>query len=306
MAEAKNDNATNNDNQSNNNDKETTTSSFLSSMTFASMRDCECDECDAACGMNFASLPSSIAEAITRHKKRLKLQDDVDEEEKKKKEQERSLVCRSREGISVWKWTLPMGAEPLIEYGNSHRIVFVEDIAKHAKIQSIGKGIIGSSEEERTRTNVSWNKQSAYIIKCNGGKALGFTQSSHAIIPPNDDDNDVNDDNNKKEGEEEKDVVLYIFKIMPKTLLAYDDGKKKKKKKKKKANIADDGSLQSDTPQTLEATQEEGRRTDESIEMKENDMSDIIANDNKKTALTLVALGALAATASLLLGGRRS
>jgi len=230
MAEAKNDNATNNDNQSNNNDKETTTSSFLSSMTFASMRDCECDECDAACGMNFASLPSSIAEAITRHKKRLKLQDDVDEEEKKKKEQERSLVCRSREGISVWKWTLPMGAEPLIEYGNSHRIVFVEDIAKHAKIQSIGKGIIGSSEEERTRTNVSWNKQSAYIIKCNGGKALGFTQSSHAIIPPNDDDNDVNDDNNKKEGEEEKDVVLYIFKIMPKTLLAYDDGKKKKKK----------------------------------------------------------------------------
>jgi len=101
---------------------------------------------------------------------------------------------------------------------------------QHAKIQSIGKGIIGSSEEERTRTNVSWNKQSAYIIKCNGGKALGFTQSSHAIIPPNDDDNDVNDDNNKKEGEEEKDVVLYIFKIMPKTLLAYDDGKKKKKK----------------------------------------------------------------------------
>mmetsp|Transcript_8095 Transcript_8095/g.11970 ORF Transcript_8095/g.11970 Transcript_8095/m.11970 type:complete len:220 (+) Transcript_8095:48-707(+) len=106
--------------------------------------------------------------------------------------------------------------------------------------------------------------------------------------------------------EAEKEAQLQLEKKNDARLKKENDGKKKKKKKKKKANIADDGSLQSDTPQTLEATQEEGRRTDESIEMKENDMSDIIANDNKKTALTLVALGALAATASLLLGGRRS
>lgn len=97
-------------NGSNNND-------FLSSMTFAGgglMRDCDCDECEF--------VPASIREAIRQHK-RLKTNSSS-----LTRTQDRSIVARENT-ISVWKLTMPVDAEPLIEFGGSHRIVLIDTLS---------------------------------------------------------------------------------------------------------------------------------------------------------------------------------
>jgi hypothetical protein len=89
---------------------------FLSSMTFAGgglMRDCDCDECEF--------VPASIREAIRQHK-RLKTSSSLT------RTQDRSLVARENT-ISVWKLTMPVDAEPLIEFGGSHRIVLIDTLS---------------------------------------------------------------------------------------------------------------------------------------------------------------------------------
>jgi hypothetical protein len=86
---------------------------FLSSMTFSSGeigRGCDCDECDM--------IPADIVQAIQRHKRQKLIDVPL------MRTQDRTLVKRC-ESISVWKWTMPLNAEPLIEFGNSHRIIFV-------------------------------------------------------------------------------------------------------------------------------------------------------------------------------------
>ena len=91
---------------------------FLASMTFSSVdfgRGCDCDECDL--------VPSDIRRAIKAHK-RQKLHHGP-----MMRTQDRALVVRE-ESITVWKWTMPLNAEPLIEYGNNHRIVFVAQLPK--------------------------------------------------------------------------------------------------------------------------------------------------------------------------------
>lgn len=91
---------------------------FLSSMTFASFefgRGCDCDECDL--------VPADIRMAIKEHK-RQKLQ-----HVPMMRTQDRTLVVR-KESISVWKWTMPHNSEPLVEYGNNHRIIFVAQLPK--------------------------------------------------------------------------------------------------------------------------------------------------------------------------------
>jgi len=88
---------------------------FLSSMTFASggvMRNCDCDECDF--------IPIPIAEAIRQHKRM--------RTHALTRTQDRSLVARAGT-VSVWKLTMPVDAEPLIEFGNSHRIVLVDSLS---------------------------------------------------------------------------------------------------------------------------------------------------------------------------------
>lgn len=87
---------------------------FLSSMTFSSGeigRGCDCDECDM--------IPADIVQAIQRHKRQKLIDVPLT------RTQDRALVKRC-ESISVWKWTMPLNAEPLIEFGNSHRIIFVK------------------------------------------------------------------------------------------------------------------------------------------------------------------------------------
>ena len=89
---------------------------FTSSMSFANMADCDCDECDFIC-----ELPPPIIDAIKGHKKR-KLLEAIPS-------QERALIMRDG-GISIWQIIMPPGAKPLTEFGNSHRFIFLKTLPK--------------------------------------------------------------------------------------------------------------------------------------------------------------------------------
>jgi hypothetical protein len=95
--------------------------SFISSMMFATgsagvRGGCDCDECGG-----FGNVPLAIIESIRRHKRLRK------ETGPLKRTQLRELVAR--EGlISIYKITMPLEAEPLIEYGTSHRLVWIQQL----------------------------------------------------------------------------------------------------------------------------------------------------------------------------------
>jgi len=74
----------------------------------------------------------------------------------------------------LYQWVLPSGAEPLVEFGSSHRILWVERLPKNGSIFSIGKGIIGSSDEEKSRVRMNWKEGGLYLVPSNGGKAMGW------------------------------------------------------------------------------------------------------------------------------------
>lgn len=136
---------------------------FLESMTFAHgvMRDCDCDEC------GLEPVPPDVREAIRKHK-RAKLMSVVEITR-----QERSLVARDG-GLSIWHFKYPVGAEPMVEYGDSHRIVLVDKMPSSAGVKKIGTGIVGSSAEEKGRKWVEWETGHAYFVPSNGGKAVGW------------------------------------------------------------------------------------------------------------------------------------
>jgi hypothetical protein len=136
---------------------------FLASMTFAHgvVRDCECDEC------GLEQVPQSIKEAVRKHK-RAKLMSVVEITH-----QERHLVDRDG-GLSIWRLVLPVRSEPMVEYGNSHRIVLVKHMAEGVEVKSIGTGIVGSAAEEKARKSVGWRAGGGYVIPSNGGKAVGW------------------------------------------------------------------------------------------------------------------------------------
>eukprot|EP00532_Pseudo-nitzschia_australis_P008960 CAMPEP_0168165452 /NCGR_PEP_ID=MMETSP0139_2-20121125/1495_1 /TAXON_ID=44445 /ORGANISM="Pseudo-nitzschia australis, Strain 10249 10 AB" /LENGTH=236 /DNA_ID=CAMNT_0008082571 /DNA_START=338 /DNA_END=1048 /DNA_ORIENTATION=- len=99
---------------------------------------------------------------------------------------------------------MPKHAEPLIEFGSSHRIVWVKRLVKPNKnqntdnyknnnsnhstshksdsnsiLQWIGKGIIGSSDEEKDRIHLNdWTEGSVHFVPSNGGKAVGWIHTS--------------------------------------------------------------------------------------------------------------------------------
>lgn len=79
-------------------------------MTFADMANCDCDECGRVCRLQFrlGNVPIEIGQ-----------QEDVESTF-----QQRSLVKREG-GVSIWKIIMPPGANPITEFGNSHRFVFV-------------------------------------------------------------------------------------------------------------------------------------------------------------------------------------
>lgn len=143
--------------------------SFLSSMTFATHDfradsiSCDCDEC----GVNI-HIPPPILAAL-RERKRQKL-----EHGPIKRTQVRNLIERGPDGVALWSWILPQDAEPLVEFGSSHRIVWVQRLPQSSTMRSIGKGIIGSSDEEKSRKGMDWEEGGVYLIPSNGGKAVGW------------------------------------------------------------------------------------------------------------------------------------
>jgi hypothetical protein len=165
-------------------------SSFLDSMTFLDreMVRCDCDECDN-------SVPPSIRDAV-RQRKRQRL-----ELGPIKRTQDRTLVCRYSSAndninISVWKLTMPMDADPRIEFGTSHRLVWIQrlpttnDNGHHnhnqttaVTLRSIGKGIIGSSDEEKSRFDLEdWREGHVILVPSNGGKAVGWLHTTTSTV----------------------------------------------------------------------------------------------------------------------------
>ena len=145
--------------------------------------------------------------------------------------QERVLLSRY-DGVSLWKWMLPPGASPLVEYGNSHRFVLVDRIPSVGKdsdqkriVKSLGKGIIGSSSEEDTRSIEPWEEKCGYVYRSNGGKAIGFVNESLE----GDADFNVSDTSN--------DIILLIVKVTQKIL---DTFRKERMEKEMKAESNDD------------------------------------------------------------------
>ncbi|CAJ1898976.1 unnamed protein product [Cylindrotheca closterium] len=140
-------------------------SEFLASMTFANGNNdlgCDCDECGVP-------LPAPIMAAVRKRKW------EMIERRPMFSTQERSLISR-QDGTSIWKTVVPVGSDPLVEFGQSHRILWVKQLdPKTCHIKSIGEGIIGSSSEEDSRKRLDWEEGDIYLVKSNGGKAIGWT-----------------------------------------------------------------------------------------------------------------------------------
>lgn len=188
---------------------------FLKSMTFAtagkhlrlsSSSSCDCDEC----GFGVRDVvPASIREAI-QNRKRQRL-----ETGPIKRTQQRTFICRqhcevvdmevdcddddgtkkysigstgsgvssgSSGTVSLYSMTMPMNAEPLIEFGTSHRVIWVKQLpAKTSVIQSIGEGIIGSYDEEKTRKQMNdWIEGTVVLVVSTEGKAAGWIHTTNA------------------------------------------------------------------------------------------------------------------------------
>ena len=86
---------------------------FLTSMTFAnSTANCDCDEC----GTGICEVPVPILQAVETYKRNRMMHIT--------NYQQRELILRES-GVSIWKMTLPPGAEPLRELGGQHRIILI-------------------------------------------------------------------------------------------------------------------------------------------------------------------------------------
>ena len=147
---------------------------FMASMSFATgtatinpfrQRDCcDCGDCDS--GFSEANHP--LLEEFKSERRRRRQEAPIT------RFQERRLVKRHSNSMSLWKLTMPHNAEPLLEFGSTHRIVYVQRKHTAASLMSIGTGIIGSSDEAKSRQFVNWKQGYAYLVPSNGGKALGW------------------------------------------------------------------------------------------------------------------------------------
>ena len=154
--------------------KEAPTDAFISSMSFARMQrgtdiGCDCDEC------GISQVPAPIQEAINRYKRQKLATGPL------KRTQDRSLVKRGRQpssvNIAVWSWALPHNAEPLLEFGKSHRLVWVKRLP--GKLYSLGQGVIGSGAEEKMRKVMSWEEGGCYFVPAiPGGNAVGWVHKT--------------------------------------------------------------------------------------------------------------------------------
>ena len=179
---------------------------FMASMTFAHgvVRDCDCDEC------GLEPIPQSIKDAVRKHK-RAKLMSVV-----QITHQERYMVKRDG-GLSIWRLILPVGSEPLVEYGSSHRIVLVKSMSDNVEVKSIGTGIVGSAAEEKARQSVGWKAGGGYVVPSNGGKAVGWVCTKK-------------DDENEESSTGSASVEVLIIKATPGALSIEQDDEESEKK----------------------------------------------------------------------------
>ena len=110
------------------------TDDFLATMTFAAGdllgMGCECDECE--CEAPGDAVPPTIRNAVDEHLKKRQLEHPSVFEGSKRLciRQSREMVKRE-DGFSIWKLDLPLdGGDPIVEYRNSHRVVFVKQLRK--------------------------------------------------------------------------------------------------------------------------------------------------------------------------------
>ena len=127
-------------------------------------------------------IPETIRRAIQEHQRQSR--------RTIRRTQHRALVQRASYGeygdtadasaaaaaVAVWKWTLPAGAEPLLEFGNAavDRFVWVQRLPKNRILQTIGTGIVGSAHEEQTRETLDWEEGHVVWVPSNNGKAVGW------------------------------------------------------------------------------------------------------------------------------------
>jgi hypothetical protein len=135
----------------------------MESMTFASgelgRKQCDCDEC--------GSIPFDVWEEV-RKSKRLRI-----ETGPLKRTQDRKLIQRDQGGMAVWNLVMPLDAEPLVEFGTSHRLVWAKRLPESSSIKAIGQGIIGSSHEEQNRIKLPWREGKVYLVQ-SSGTAVGW------------------------------------------------------------------------------------------------------------------------------------
>jgi hypothetical protein len=160
---------------------------FVRSMTFAASSQggpssCDCDECGA--------FPLSILAAL-RNRKRQRLE--MGAAPMMTRTQHREFLQRHG-NISLYRLTMPSGAAPLVEFGNSHRLIWIQRQPAKGTFRSIGKGIIGSSDEEQSRLTLDdWTEGTVVLVPSNGGKAVGW------IFNHNNDNNSHQGDDNSND-----------------------------------------------------------------------------------------------------------
>lgn len=194
------------------------TDSFLQSMTFSRagqfQKTCDREECD--------NIPPSIRKFLQDRKRKRTVTGPI------QRTQQRTLVVRHGQ-ISIWCMQMPKNAEPLVDFGSCHRIVWVKKFATSLNIGDcnistlrwIGKGIIGSSDEEKSRKIlIEWTEGRLFLVPSNGGKAVGWihasdgSDSTHAATNNDDDYTETSATNNKKNNNEGGGfAVLFVAKI---------------------------------------------------------------------------------------------
>lgn len=190
---------------------------FLAFMTFASEGGCPCcvdgDECDTPSAATNERVPPAISNAVNEHLRKRKLEEPSVFGGSKRLHirQNRELVKRE-DGFSIWRLDLPLaGGDPIVEYRNSHRIVFVKQLSKASEVLSIGPGIIGSAAEENSRGLVSWEQGSAYYLPCSKGIACGWLHTLAADAKTS----ETADCGSATSISSTADVVVYSLKVSP-------------------------------------------------------------------------------------------
>mmetsp|Transcript_23676 Transcript_23676/g.52903 ORF Transcript_23676/g.52903 Transcript_23676/m.52903 type:complete len:283 (+) Transcript_23676:214-1062(+) len=200
-----------------------TTSSFIDSMTFAhgDGKFCDCDECEND------AVPDLIRDAAAAeiNKRKAEQPSVFDPNKSMCIRQTRTLVRRGH-GISVWRYELPpeRNPEPIVEYRNSHRIIFVRTMSPMSRVLSIGKGILGSKAEKESRRRVSWIEGASFLLPYSKGVATGWIHRAAQDVDGNEaDQKDEKLDKNFTGKDGVEPIVFYAIKATSDAIKSLND-----------------------------------------------------------------------------------